>query len=99
MLVEASLVPGSRQEGTGHRDDPALVEEAGSLMMCPQCGGQVPTGGVGRPRRFCSDESRRRWHADTSIIKNELSWRLSLPPSNHNTSEISRLTDLIASRR
>jgi endogenous inhibitor of DNA gyrase (YacG/DUF329 family) len=67
-------------------------------MACPQCDGQVPTGGIGRPRRFCSDECRRRWHADTSIVKNELAWRRSLEPSKHNLTEASRLAALIVSR-
>jgi hypothetical protein len=67
--------------------------------MCPQFGDQLPEAGIGRPRRFCSDECRRRWHSDTSIIRNELQWRLSFPPSKYNTAEVARLTDLIASRR
>jgi hypothetical protein len=69
-------------------------------MVCPQCGGQLPGPGVGRPRRFCSDVCRKRWHNDTSILRNELAWRLSLGPSTpHNAAEAARLTDLIARRR
>jgi hypothetical protein len=68
--------------------------------MCPQCGEQVPEGGIGRPRRFCSDECRRRWHADTGIMRNELQWRLSLDQSSPpNAAEVARLTELIAGRR
>jgi hypothetical protein len=53
-------------------------------MICPQCGGPVPEPGIGRPRRFCSDGCRRRWHSDTSVLRNELAWRLSLPSNPHN---------------
>ena len=66
--------------------------------MCPQCGDPVPQVEIGRPRRFCSDECRRRWNADTSIMKNELFWRRSLEPSKHNLTEASRLEALIVSR-
>jgi hypothetical protein len=68
-------------------------------MLCPQCGEQLPGPGIGRPRRFCSDECRKRWHADTSILRNELAWRLSLPASRHNAAEAARLSALIAGRR
>jgi hypothetical protein len=67
--------------------------------MCPQCGEQVPTRGMGRPRRFCTDECRKRWHADTSILRNELAWRLSLASHPHNVGEAERLTELIEARR
>jgi 5-methylcytosine-specific restriction enzyme A len=75
------------------------TNESLERRMCPQCGEQVPKVEIGRPRWFCSDACRRRWHADTSIIRNELAWRLSLPASRHNAAEAARLTALIAARR
>jgi hypothetical protein len=65
---------------------------------CPQCGRPVPVGGIGRPRRFCSDGCRKRWHNDTSIQRNELVWRRSLGLSAHNDAEVARLEALIAER-
>jgi hypothetical protein len=59
----------------------------------------MPAPGVGRPRRFCCDDCRRQWHADTSIIRNELAWRLRLPTSANNRAEVARLERLVADRR
>jgi endogenous inhibitor of DNA gyrase (YacG/DUF329 family) len=66
--------------------------------LCPQCGEGVRRDGLGRPRRFCCDECRRRWNGDTSILPNELLWRRSLAPSKHNLSEAARLSALIVAR-
>jgi hypothetical protein len=71
-----------------------------AMDLCPQCGDQVPVVPVGRPRRFCTDDCRKRWHADTSIMKNELAWRIRLESTHpHQVAKVERLEALIASRR
>jgi hypothetical protein len=74
-------------------------EEVDVDRKCPQCGRPVPVGGVGRPRRFCTDECRKQWHNDTSIRVNELGWRRSFPPTDNNLLEIERLEAWIEARR
>jgi endogenous inhibitor of DNA gyrase (YacG/DUF329 family) len=44
-----------------------------TMPECPECGAafvQKTTGG--RPRRFCTDECRKRWNADNGILTNEV---------------------------
>ncbi|MCD8196112.1 MAG: DUF2116 family Zn-ribbon domain-containing protein [Lachnospiraceae bacterium] len=62
--------------------DGALEELAGDTVkkMCLECGKPIEPNRTGRPRKFCSDKCRSRWHSKHPSPQNWTSTRVAVCP-------------------